>query len=68
MRRENGVQFTTVLKALVGCEQAVPQDMWFQEESQVMVIAVRAKSRARRRCGLCGTRSAGFDASRGEQS
>jgi transposase len=43
MRRENGVRFTTVLKALVGCGEAAPEDMWFEEESQVMVIAVRAK-------------------------
>jgi transposase len=61
------VRFTTVLKALVGCEQAAPEDMWFEEESQVMVIAVRVKSRVRRRCGNCGTRSPGFDAGAGRR-
>ncbi|TDT97283.1 transposase [Streptomyces sp. 846.5] len=67
MRRENGVRFTTVLKALVGCEEAAPEDMWFEDESQVMVIAVRAKPRVRRRCGSCGTRSPGFDAGAGRR-
>ena len=55
------MRFTTVLKQLVGCEQAVPEDAWFDAEAQVMVVAVRPKSRARRRCGICRTRSARFD-------
>jgi hypothetical protein len=53
LRREDGVRFTTVLKALVGCEQAVPEDAWFEENTQVIVVAVRPRSRARRRCGIC---------------
>jgi hypothetical protein len=61
------VRFTTVLKRLVGCEQAVPEDAWFDEEAQVMVVAVRPKSRVRRRCGICETRCARFDAGAGRR-
>ena len=39
------MRFTTVLKALVGCEQAVPEDIRFEEDTQVIVVAVRVKSR-----------------------
>ena len=60
------MRFTTVLKQLVGCEQAVPEGAWFEEESQVIVVAVRARSRARRRCGVCGTRCPRFDALSGK--
>ncbi|WAX81688.1 ISL3 family transposase [Streptomyces sp. KMM 9044] len=61
------MRFTTVLKRLVGCEQAVPEDAWFDEEAQVMVVAVRPRSRARRRCGICGTRCPWFDAGAGRR-
>jgi transposase len=61
------VRITTVMKALAGCEQAVPEGMWFEEDSQVIVVAVRPVSRARRRCGICGRRSAGFDAGAGRR-
>ncbi|WP_206671151.1 transposase family protein, partial [Streptomyces sp. CB01881] len=64
---ENGVRFTTVLKSLVGCEQAVPEDAWFDEEAQVMVVAVRPRSRARRRCGICRSRCPRFDAGAGRR-
>ncbi|MFE4976447.1 ISL3 family transposase [Kitasatospora sp. NPDC056651] len=61
------MRFTTVLKRLVGCEQAVPEDAWFDEEAQVMVVAVRPRSRARRRCGICRSRCPRFDAGAGRR-
>jgi transposase len=67
LRREDGVRFTTVLKALVGCEQAVPEDAWFEENTQVIVVAVRPRSRARRRCGICRARCPRFDAGAGRR-
>ena len=61
------MRFTTVLKSLVGCEQAVPEDAWFDEEAQALVVTVRPKSRFRRRCGICGTRCPRFDAGAGRR-
>ncbi|MFJ8478365.1 ISL3 family transposase [Kitasatospora sp. NPDC094011] len=61
------MRFTTVLKSLVGCEQAVPEGAWFDEEAQVMVVAVRPRSRARRRCGVCRSRCPRFDAGAGRR-
>jgi transposase len=61
------VRFTTVLKALVGCGQAVPEDVWFDEEAQALVVAVRPKSRFRRRCGICRARCPRFDAGAGRR-
>jgi hypothetical protein len=61
------VRFTTVLKALVGYEQAVPEEAWLEEEPQVIVVAVRPRSRARRRCGICRARCARFDAGAGRR-
>lgn len=61
------MRFTTVLKSLVGCEQAVPEDAWFDEEAQVLVVAVRPKSRFRRRCGICRSRCPRFDAGAGRR-
>ncbi|MFE5588490.1 transposase [Kitasatospora sp. NPDC056531] len=61
------MRFTTVLNALVGCEQAVPQDVRFEEKSQVIVVTVRPRSRARRRCGICGIRCPRFDGGAGRR-
>ncbi|WP_395293619.1 ISL3 family transposase [Kitasatospora hibisci] len=61
------MRFTTVLKALVGCGEAAPEDAWFEEESQVIVVAVRLRGRARRRCGVCGRRCPRFDAGDGRR-
>ncbi|MCX5215494.1 ISL3 family transposase [Kitasatospora sp. NBC_00240] len=61
------MRFTTVLNALVGCEQAVPEDVRFEVDAQVIVVAVRPRSRARRRCGICGSRCPGFDAGAGRR-
>ncbi|MCX4756199.1 ISL3 family transposase [Kitasatospora purpeofusca] len=61
------MRLTTVLKALVGCEQAVPEEVRFEEKSQVIVVTVRPRSRARRRCGICGSRCPGFDAGAGRR-
>jgi transposase len=61
------VRIATVVKALVGCGQAVPEGVWLEEDSQVIVVAVRPKSRAARRCGICRRRSARFDAGAGRR-
>ncbi|MFF0476450.1 ISL3 family transposase [Streptomyces sp. NPDC004284] len=61
------MRFTTLLKSLVGCEQAVPEAAWFDEESQVMVVAVRPRSQARQRCGVCRDRCPRFDAGAGRR-
>jgi transposase len=61
------VRFTTVLEQLVGCEEAVPEDVWFDEDVQALVVAVRAKSRFRRRCGICKSRCPRYDAGGGRR-
>lgn len=61
------MQFTGVLRQLVGCEEVAPEDAWLEEDGQVIVILVRLKSRARRRCGVCGSRCPRFDAGQGRR-
>ncbi|MFJ7278484.1 transposase family protein [Kitasatospora sp. NPDC098663] len=61
------MRFTRLLKSLVGCEQEVPEDAWFDEGTRVMVVAVRPRSRARRRCGIRRSRCPRFDAGAGRR-
>jgi transposase len=39
----------------------VPEDACFDEDTQAMVVAVRPKSRFRRRCGICRSRCPRYD-------
>jgi transposase len=55
------------MNALAGCAQAVAESVWFEEDSQVIVVAVRPKGRACRRCGLCSARCTRFDAGAGRR-
>ncbi len=51
---------TRVWARLLGLRRTVVEDVWFGDEGE-LVVAVRPKSRERDRCGVCRSRSPGFD-------
>jgi transposase len=61
------VQNATLWRALLGIEKTVVEDVEFDEDEQLLVAHVRARKRARGRCGRCGRRSPGYDAGEGRR-
>ncbi len=57
----------TLWRALLGVEKTVVEDVEFDEDEQLLVAHVRARKRARGRCGRCGRRSPGYDAGEGRR-
>lgn len=46
---------------VLGVERAVIEDVNFEEETQALVVSVRPRKKAKRRCGLCGRRCPLYD-------
>lgn len=46
---------------LLGIKHAVIEDVAFEEETQALVISVRPRKKAKRRCGVCGRRCPLYD-------
>jgi len=61
------VRGSRVWARLVGVEHAVVESVWFDESADAVVVSVRLRWRAARRCGLCGRRCAGYDLGRGRR-
>ena len=57
----------SVWARLLGVEKTLVDEVWFDEEEQVLVASVRPKARERSRCGLCRRRSPGYDAGEGSR-
>ncbi|MEO7236942.1 MAG: ISL3 family transposase [Lapillicoccus sp.] len=57
----------TLWRALLGVENAVVEDVAFDEEAQVVVARVRPNRRRRGRCGVCGSRAPGYDRGEGRR-
>lgn len=58
----NGVRSVSVWAALLGVERAVVEDVEFDDEDALLVVHVRVRKGARRRCPYCDRRCPGFDA------
>ncbi|MFF1823841.1 ISL3 family transposase, partial [Kribbella sp. NPDC058245] len=54
-------------RAVLGVEQTVIEDVWFDEDELVVVVSVRPVARQRGRCGRCRRRCSGYDQGRGER-
>ena len=52
---------------LLGVEQAVVEQVCFDEDEQALVVSVRPRKGVRRRCGRCGRRCPGFDQGEGRR-
>lgn len=53
-----------VWQCVLGMARVVIERVGFDEDADAVVVSVRARKRARQRCGRCGRRAAGYD--RGE--
>jgi transposase len=52
---------------LLGVERAVVERVEFDEDADAIVVAVRPRKGAKRRCGVCGRRCGGFDQGQGRR-
>ncbi|TCO33715.1 hypothetical protein EV652_103717, partial [Kribbella steppae] len=52
-------------RAVLGVEQTVVEDVWFDEDELVVVVSVRPVARQRGRCGRCRRHCSGYDQGRG---
>jgi transposase len=52
---------------LLGVERAVIENVGYDEDDDVVVVAVRPRRGARRRCGICQQRCPGFDQGQGRR-
>jgi len=52
---------------LLGVEQAIVEDVRFEEATGALVVSVRPRRRDRHRCGICRRRSPGYDAGEGRR-
>ena len=57
----------TVWRALLGVENAVIEDVEFDEDEQLLVACVRPSKRAQGRCGRCQRRSPWYDRGEGRR-
>lgn len=56
-----------VWRALMGLENTVVEDVFFDEDAEVLVVCVRPTASRRRRCGVCHRRSPGYDSGSGRR-
>jgi transposase len=52
---------------LLGVERAVVERVEFDEDADALVVAVRPRKSAKRRCGVCGRRCGGYDQGEGRR-
>jgi len=55
------VRSVRIWARLLGIKRAVIEDVSFDEESQALVVSVRPRKKAKRRCGVCGRRCPLYD-------
>jgi transposase len=61
------VRSKRVWTRLLGVEHTVVDQVEFDEDADALVASVRPARRQRRRCGICGRRSPGFDQGEGRR-
>jgi transposase len=57
----DAVRSVRIWARVLGVERAVIEDVVFEEERQALVVSVRPRKKAKRRCGLCGRRCSLYD-------
>lgn len=58
---------TTLWARLLGLVKAVVEDVAFDEDDECVVVSVRPRKAAKRRCGRCGKRCPGYDRGEGRR-
>ena len=58
---------TTLWARLLGVVKAVVEDVTFDEDDECIVVSVRPRKGAKRRCGRCGKRCPGYDQGEGRR-
>ncbi len=58
---------TRVWARLLGVEGLVVEDVSLDDDDEAVVVSVRPRASARRRCGICGRRCPGYDAGEGRR-
>jgi len=61
------VRDVSLWRGLLGVENTVIEQVEFDEDSELLVAAVRPSKRQRGRCGVCRRRSPGYDAGAGRR-
>jgi transposase len=61
------VRSATLWARLLGVEQAVVERVEFDQDAEAIVVAVRPRKGAKRRCGKCGRRCPGVDRGEGRR-
>lgn len=61
------MRFKSLWQRLLGLVNTVVEDVEFDEDSAVLVVAVRPSAKARRRCGRCGRRGPWYDRGEGRR-
>lgn len=56
-----------VWQCVLGMARVVIERVGFDEDADAVVVSVRARKRARQRCGRCGRRAAGYDRGEGRR-
>src|SRR5204863_110078 len=59
--RQNGVRNASVWARLLGLVRAVIESVVFDDDVGALVVSVRPRKGARRRCGRCGRRAPWYD-------
>ena len=57
----------TLWRSLLGVEKTVIEGIEFDQDEELLVAHVRARKRARGRCGRCGRSSPGYDRGQGRR-
>src|SRR6266511_4152020 len=66
-KKGNGVRSARLWARLAGVERAVVERVEFDEDADALVVAVRPRKSAKRRCGVCGRRCGGYDQGEGRR-
>jgi transposase len=61
------VRGNSLWRAVLGVELTVIEDVWFDEDADIVVVSVRPVARQQGRCGRCRRRCSGYDRGRGER-
>jgi transposase len=61
------VRNLSVWQQVLGIPRAVIEAIWFDEDADAVVVSVRPRQGARRRCGRCGQRAPWYDRGEGRR-
>src|SRR5205085_11164989 len=65
--RTNGVRNASVWQRVLGLVATVIEAMVYEDETEAIIVSVRPRKGARRRCGRCGNRAPWYDRGEGRR-